>query len=1179
MAAASSSVAKGASGAVRSWRTAFLTLRDEALAAPSPAAVSDLLHAVVLSLPPGVLGAAAIELPVHEVVSDVVFLAELGSAVAECEGVAETLLQVCRLIHNVSCKVRLEVHSSSWIIMLDFFEKILEYFRGKTSKRIELSISSVGTKCVIEIVEILRCIIKGYGLNYSSLDSMALISLLLHIVSSSFAGLLSQSFQNSFENTKSGRKDTNYSNLWELHTLAFSMIGDALSRNGSSISIDTWQFALEVLREFMDVFASKKSLLEGYEMSRFYVALLDCLHLVLSRPGVSLSEHVTGLVVGLKMFLMYGLNRKSTLFPGNTSSREKSFSVPRQKSGSAEIRNTENCRYVPPHLRKSGGLVSHPSDTPASEYEFSKYDVTSSDSDLSDSDKPTKGGDIFRSSKTRIAALVCIQDLCRADPKSLTSIWAMLLPINDVLQTGKYQDTLMACLLFDPVLKTRITSASALSTILEFNSSVFLQVAEYKESSKCGSFTTLSCSLGQILMQIHRGILHLIQHETNGGLLASVFKILALLISATPYSRMPGELLPTVITSISERIRVGPTPKADQTTFMGTAFSCLAAAMSTSPSQNVSIMLKKELSQGVSFTAGNSDVLSVIFHFSRLEVHPTVRFEALQALKALVHNYPNVATVCWEDLSAYVHLMLQSSLPEESKCRVSEKFSVDVGNAVGLANERSVMAAIKVLDEGLRATSGFQGTDDLLECRLLDIQLLSDNRRAKRVSSAPSYESSMFGILKNGPSGNPSGAKQWHEVIEKHLPLVLSHGSPMIRAAGITCFAGMTSSVFFSLENDKQRFIVYSLIFSAFNDEVPSVRSAACRGIGVVACFPQIFSSPKLLDDIFHAVEFNTHHPQISVRITSSWALANICDSLRHRATDLHSDTFSGHVASSEIIALLFETALRLSKDGDKIKSNAIRALGNLSRFANCTENSTEASMESTGASIDTRHWLERMVQAFVSCVTTGNVKVQWNVCHALGNLFLNKTLKLQDVPWAPSVYSILLLLLRDSTNFKIRIHAAVALAVPESRADYGSSFSDILQSLEHVLESIASEQVQDPSSFKYRDALEKQLTLTTLHVLGLGSLQDDQALKDFLRKKATFLEQWLSSLCSSLPQTPGHLEHDASSSDKQENELSSHAVRKQMISRAAKSLSELYEHSNQSRISQRLEKMALGLS
>jgi hypothetical protein len=34
----------------------------------------------------------------------------------------------------------------------------------------------------------------------------------------------------------------------------------------------------------------------------------------------------------------------------------------------------------------------------------------------------------------------------------------------------------------------------------------------------------------------------------------------------------------------------------------------------------------------------------------------------------------------------------------------------------------------------------------------------------------------------------------------------------------------------------------------------------------------------------------------------------------------------------------------------------------------------------------------------------------------------------------ASSVYSILLLLIRDSNNYKIRMHAAVALAVPVSR-------------------------------------------------------------------------------------------------------------------------------------------------
>ena len=50
-----------------------------------------------------------------------------------------------------------------------------------------------------------------------------------------------------------------------------------------------------------------------------------------------------------------------------------------------------------------------------------------------------------------------------------------------------------------------MASASALAVMMDGPSSVFLQVAEYKESIKCGSFMALSSSLGQILMQLHSG--------------------------------------------------------------------------------------------------------------------------------------------------------------------------------------------------------------------------------------------------------------------------------------------------------------------------------------------------------------------------------------------------------------------------------------------------------------------------------------------------------------------------------------------------------------------------------------------------------------------------------------------------------------------------------------------------
>lgn len=45
-----------------------------------------------------------------------------------------------------------------------------------------------------------------------------------------------------------------------------------------------------------------------------------------------------------------------------------------------------------------------------------------------------------------------------------------------------------------------------LVVMLDGPSSVFLQVAEYKEPSKFGSFTALSVSLGHILVQLHTGL-------------------------------------------------------------------------------------------------------------------------------------------------------------------------------------------------------------------------------------------------------------------------------------------------------------------------------------------------------------------------------------------------------------------------------------------------------------------------------------------------------------------------------------------------------------------------------------------------------------------------------------------------------------------------------------------------
>ena len=44
--------------------------------------------------------------------------------------------------------------------------------------------------------------------------------------------------------------------------------------------------------------------------------------------------------------------------------------------------------------------------------------------------------------------------------------------------------------------------------------------------------------------------------------------------------------------------------------------------------------------------------------------------------------------------------------------------------------------------------------------------------------------------------------------------------------------------------------------------------------------------------------------------------------------------------------------------------------------------------------------------------------------------------------------------------------------------ADYGSSFPDVVQGLENILESLGSDHSSTPSSFRYKDNLEKQVRI-----------------------------------------------------------------------------------------------------
>lgn len=944
----------------------------------------------------------------------------------------------------------------------------------------------------------------------------------------------------------------------------------------------------------MEVLNASGELVEDTKSSRVYAGILNCVQLVLSDIKGSIAEHVAGLVTTLRPFFVYGL--------GNGRPAVSTMPIVHERLDEANGKmDSDKAVYRPPHLRRS--LNKNPSHISQNGIARSSLaseagnKISLSDSEQSDSDGSVGDGDRFKSAKARASAIRCIQALARTDPKALHAHWMLLLPTYDVFNLRRSQATLLNALLFDPFLKVRMVAASTICAMLEGPSRSFMQVAEYKESGKFGSFMTLSCSLGQILLQLQRGLAYLVLNECNIGLLVASLKALSLFVAAAPFSRLPDNLLPATIDAVQKRMKDLFCSSTDQTSVVCMALGVLGCALNTAPaSKDVARVLSNE----VSGIKSECQLLHYLLLCAQPHMPSLVRVEALQALRFGIHNYPSVMVLYGVPISSIVQKSIQSSPKEQPICASSTRLTALAGVSQIAQDEKAVYAAVKLLDEFLRAASGSKYDESLDETGLKSSLALSTGIGSfSPLDNTQEYER----------NNQAAGISHWDESLQDYLPLLIKHSADLVRGGAITCFAGLTNAVFCDLPDRMQDYIRTIVLITAVQDEAPSVRSAACRAIGVLISFPILVARDDFLKAAMDVIILSTSDVAITVRITASWALANICDALRSAA-----ESESVCSVSSTALTDLAECAIKLSKEGDKVRANAVRALGNLARFVSFSGQDAVNSQPYTCDSMcaesrvlkqgipETYPWLERMVHTLVSCVTTGNVKVQWNVCHALGNLFLNKSLALPKVTWAVSVFSILLLLLRGSANFKIRIQAASALAVPTSRQDYGESFHDVIQALVLALDSLESSyQVLDPSSFKYMNVLTEQLTASSLHVLELATPYDYDILQDFLLKRRTFLEAWLkstyysavriaasvcqgmetqaleensnchSSRCSMhneklLPPPKARIRYALNSEDATCSEESS-SLRKASIRRVVEKLIELYRYGNQAKV------------
>ncbi|KAF9414583.1 HEAT repeat-containing protein 6 [Podila epigama] len=678
---------------------------------------------------------------------------------------------------------------------------------------------------------------------------------------------------------------------------------------------------------------------------------------------------------------------------------------------------------------------------------FMDLSIQSSDSEYSDTESGIHHVQRRQhDGKVRLNALLCLQTLARTASKPLQPHWPKFLITSNTQPTlyfGSHKTpSLVHMIGSDPIPSVRSAACVVLSNIME-GSKQYLAMAEEKVTSHSGlrsqtGVMTLSERIGLLTRELHAGLIGAI-HATHEGMEPSVvipvIKCCSSVVSNCSYDRMKPGL------SISLYEAIKPFLTHSDPACQATALSFVTTLLSntTASSQVRSNLLTGSTVDGVEHPSSLVQILLDLIHEHDI-ILPQVRVEAWGALRAIAQQHFEIAQTTW--------------------------FVVD-----------------KTLERD-------QNMDDF-RIRSAGLLFLNDYLKAPASSQ---------GLL---------SAEAWRSILEGHVLQAFAEDNASIKALGCDCVSQISSATFDALQ-PRLQMLILSLVLSTVQDESPVARSSACRTIGVFILFPSLREDSTHMLDMASAAMDLCHDANLAVRVRASWAVGNLCDSLvllksgvqnNNSNDDSSGDDGQGAIPATKVLeevltlqtwTRVMRTALMVSQDHEKMKSNGIRAIGGLLRVT------------FEGILDRERHSLVKdAINLLVKSIEQGSLKGRWNACYAIQNVLLNEDFPIgstqgtiyacdsEEVSWTDQVYSALLHAIQHSRNFKVRINACAALSVPKTRAKYGSTsrFRHIVDVILKAVQSLDNPDQgdQDYGEFLYRDQLESKLLRCLDHLLQMA--------------------------------------------------------------------------------------------
>ncbi|XP_026228994.1 HEAT repeat-containing protein 6 isoform X2 [Anabas testudineus] len=712
---------------------------------------------------------------------------------------------------------------------------------------------------------------------------------------------------------------------------------------------------------------------------------------------------------------------------------------------------------------------------------YPSWKRNSSDSEFSDPDGNAQSKLRLYHGRVRQAALQCLLAVVKGvEKRTLYGYWSSFIPDSPI--GGPPPLNILTIILKDPSPKVRAFALQVLSAMLD-GSRQFLAVAEDTASPRT-SYTPFSFLLATAVRELHRALSLALLAETSSQTLTQVIKCLAYLVANAPYHRLrPGLLSP-----LWKQIR--PYVRHRDVNVRVSVLTLYGALVTTqAPLPEVQLLLQQPEGSGSSSTGSFTPQDSSLSWRTRDGVSsPSSARVTRSQLSSHTHS-PHVLRTPGEDDSAPPWLLqLCVSLVIQPREEQSDSEGAGTGGSVALEPSPVRLEALQVLSHLVR---GYFSLAQACLCEIgqVSARCLGETDPSIQLHGAKLLEELGTGIIQqyraenNVPESSRVPMSQvvqfWTEVLSGPLNGALQNEQhPTLQTSACDTLSSILPQAFAQLP--KTQLMCITVLLGLTYSENYLVKTAAVRALGIYILFPCLREDVMFVADTANTILAALDDRSTNVRAKAAWSLGNLTDTL---IVNMESVGVEFQQELSDMLLLkMLQAATRAAADKDRVKCNAVRALGNLLHFLRQTQLTRSAFQRP----------LEDAVRALVKTVQSeASMKVRWNACYALGNAFRNPALPLDSASWSCDAFSALCHVVTSCKNFKVRIKSAAALAVPAHRSCYGDTkrFSCVWHSLATALEN--SEDTNDFLEYRYSASLRHTLSQALLHLLSVSQSQD----------------------------------------------------------------------------------------